>query len=186
MAKKNSYIQRCASGNCGRIHGLNRLFGREYLCRNETNSRRSRPAPDVLASHDHADAEKMPNFVVFISDDLGRLDTSIYGSADARTPTMERLARAGMTFENAYVTSPACCPNRFSLLTGLMPARHGAHPNHSQVKPGTEFLVPIVKQLGYHVATFGKVAHGRNNFPGADSNFQAPRNMSKNVGKQID
>ena len=81
-----------------------------------------------------------PNIVVFISDDLGRLDTSIHGSKDVRTPTMDRLAAGGMTFDNAYVASPSCCPSRFSFLTGLMPARHGAHPNHSQVKPGTKFL----------------------------------------------
>ena len=128
-------------------------------------------------------AARLPNIVVFIADDLGRLDTSVHGSKDARTPTMEKLAAAGMTFENAYVASPSCCPNRFSLLTGLMPARHGAHPNHSQVKPGTKFLVPLLKQMGYHVATFGKVAHGRNHFPGADFNSPSPREMSKNVGQ---
>ena len=68
--------------------------------------------------------KKKPNIVVFISDDLGRWDTSIHGSKDARTPTMERLAAEGMTFDDAYVASPSCCPSRFSLLTGLMPAFH--------------------------------------------------------------
>ncbi|MDE0737495.1 MAG: sulfatase-like hydrolase/transferase, partial [Pirellulaceae bacterium] len=91
-----------------------------------------------------ASADK-PNIVIFISDDLGRLETSIHGSKDVRTPTMDRLAATGMIFENAYVASPSCCPNRFSLLTGLMPARHGAHANHSKVKPGTNFLLPILK-----------------------------------------
>jgi len=127
----------------------------------------------------------LPNIVVFLSDDLGRLDTSVYGSKDARTPTMEKLAARGMTFNNAYVASPSCCPNRFSLLTGLMPARHGAHPNHSQVKPGTKFLLPILQRLGYHVASFGKVAHGRNRNPGVDFKSPPPREMSKNVLKHF-
>ena len=48
-------------------------------------------------------ATQKPNIVVFISDDLGRWDTSIHGSKDARTPTMERLAAEGMTFDDAYV-----------------------------------------------------------------------------------
>ena len=139
-----------------------------------------------LAIGTRADDSSLPNIVVLISDDLGRLDTSVYGSKDAKTPTMERIARAGMTFNNAYVASPSCCPNRFSLLTGLMPARHGAHPNHSQPKPGTKFLVPLLKQMGYHVATFGKVAHGRNKFPGADFISPSPREMSKNVLKYFD
>jgi N-sulfoglucosamine sulfohydrolase len=121
------------------------------------------------------------NIVVFLSDDLGRLDTSIHGSPDARTPTMDRLAADGMTFENAYVASPACCPDRFSFLTGLMPARHGAHPNHSQVKEGTKFLPPILKDMGYHIASFGTVAHGRRDFPGMDFNAPEPEDMHQNV-----
>jgi hypothetical protein len=130
-------------------------------------------------------AAKLPNIVVFISDDLGRLETSVYGSKEVRTPTMDKLAAAGMTFDKAYVASPSCCPNRFSLLTGLMPARHGAHPNHSQVKPGTKFLVPILKAMGYHVATFGKVAHGRNKFAGSDFSSPRPVNMFENVDKHF-
>ena len=124
-----------------------------------------------------------PNLVVFLSDDLGRLETSVYGSKEVRTPTMDRLAAAGMTFENAYVASPSCCPNRFSLLTGLMPARHGAHPNHSQVKPGTEFLTTQLKELGYTIISFGKVAHGRNKMPGVDFKSLKPRDMSVDVKK---
>ncbi|MGY8771203.1 MAG: sulfatase family protein [Pirellulales bacterium] len=137
----------------------------------------------LLLSTLNLDAADLPNLVVFISDDLGRLETSIHGSPDVLTPNIDRIAAAGMLFENAYVASPACCPNRFSLLTGLMPARHGAHPNHSQVKPGTGFLVPTLKSVGYHVASFGKVAHGRNQFPGCDFNSPRPTKMSENVIK---
>ncbi|MEM7143535.1 MAG: sulfatase [Verrucomicrobiota bacterium] len=126
-------------------------------------------------------AAAAPNLVVFLSDDLGRLDTSLHGSPDARTPTMDRLAADGMTFNNAYVASPSCCPNRFSFLTGLMPARHGAHPNHSQVKEGTKFLVPILKDMGYHVATFGKVAHGARQFDGADFHHREPETMHEHA-----
>tara|TARA_Y100001934_G_scaffold128247_1_gene155778 strand:+ start:7011 stop:8402 length:1392 start_codon:yes stop_codon:yes gene_type:complete len=128
-------------------------------------------------------AAQLPNIVVFISDDLGRLETSVYGSKEVRTPMMEKLAASGMTFENAYVASPSCCPNRFSLLTGLMPARHGAHPNHSQPKPETKFLLPVLKKMGYHVASFGKVAHGRNKMEGVDFKSPKPREMSKDVVK---
>lgn len=126
-------------------------------------------------------ANDKPNIVIFISDDLGRSETSIHGSLDVKTPTMDRLAAAGMTFDNAFVASPSCCPNRFSFLTGLMPARHGAHPNHSQVKTETRSLPPILKSLGYHVTSFGKVAHGRAGFEGCDFNSPSPRDMSTRV-----
>jgi arylsulfatase A-like enzyme len=65
-----------------------------------------------------------PQIVMFFSDDLGRLDTAIHGAVDAKTPNLERLAKEGMSFDNACVAAASCCPNRFSLLTGLMPARH--------------------------------------------------------------
>ena len=139
--------------------------------------------PCLLAASLHA--ATLPNIVVFISDDLGRLDTSIHGSKDVRTPTMDQLAAGGMTFDNAYVASPACCPSRFSLLTGLMPARHGAHPNHSKVKPGTKFLPPILKTMGYHIASFGKVAHGNRDFAGLDFNSPRRTDMSKEVVKHF-
>ena len=128
---------------------------------------------------------KLPNIVVFISDDLGRLETSVYGSTEVMTPTMDRLAASGMTFDNAYVASPSCCPNRFSLLTGLMPSRHGAHANHSSVKPGTHFLMPEIQRLGYHVASFGKVAHGKAGYDGLDKYSGNSRDMHKAVFKHF-
>ena len=127
-----------------------------------------------------------PHIVVLLSDDLGRLETSFHGSTEMRTPTLQALADSGMVFENAYVASPSCCPNRASLLTGLMPARHGAHPNHSQMKPGTKLLPPLLKALGYQIASFGKVQHGRRDIDGCDFNFRDPENMSRDLQKLID
>ena len=137
--------------------------------------------PSLFLSAIFLAAGEKPNIVVFISDDLGRLDTSIHGSKDVRTPTMDLLAAGGMTFDDAYVASPSCCPSRFSLLTGLMPARHGAHPNHSQVKPGTKFLMPILKKMGFHIVSFGKIAHGNRDFEGMDFNNPKRTGMSVEV-----
>jgi len=66
-----------------------------------------------------------------------------------------------------------------------MPARHGAHPNHSQVKPGTKFLVPILKNMGYHIASFGKVGHGRKKFDGLDAHYTNPMQMSQDVAAHL-
>ena len=109
-----------------------------------------------------AEASKRVNIVCFFSDDMGRLDTPVYGSKDVKTPTMEKLASLGMTFDNAFVASPACAPSRAALLTGLMPARNGAQANHTYPKAGTKYLTKVLEDMGYDIAAFGKVAHGSN------------------------
>ena len=100
-----------------------------------------------------------PDIVVFISDDHGVLDSTVYGSRDVKTPSMDRLARAGLTFDRAFVASPSCAPSRAALLTGLMPARNGAEANHSKPRPDLQTLPAYLQALGYEVVAFGKVAH---------------------------
>src|SRR5687768_1452762 len=75
-----------------------------------------------------------PDIVVFIADDLGWADCSIHGGRDIKTPNMDRLAAAGMTFTHAFVASPSCAPSRAALLTGFDPMRNGAMLNHSRPK----------------------------------------------------
>lgn len=71
-------------------------------------------------------AQRPPNVVFILADDLGWSDTTLYGTTSLyRTPHIERLAKRGMTFTRAYSSSPLCSPTRASILTGLSPARHG-------------------------------------------------------------
>ncbi len=104
-------------------------------------------------------AAEKPNLVVFICDDLGTLDTTPYGSTEVRTPNMQRLANEGLRFTQAFVASPSCAPSRAALLTGLMPARNGAEANHTRPKAELKKLPKYMQELGYEVASFGKVAH---------------------------
>src|SRR5215470_5255296 len=104
-------------------------------------------------------AADKPNLVVFICDDLGSLDSQPYGATDLRTPNMQRLANEGLKFTKAFVASPSCAPSRAALLTGLMPARNGAEPNHTRPRPEIKKLPAYLQELGYEVASFGKVAH---------------------------
>lgn len=107
----------------------------------------------------HATEPRRPNILVFLCDDLGRLDTSPYGVRAIHTPNMQRLADAGMTFDRAYVASPSCAPSRAALLTGLMPARNGAEPNHSKPRANLKKWPAWFHELGYEVVAFGKVSH---------------------------
>ena len=100
-----------------------------------------------------------PNLVIFLADDMGQLDTSVYGAKDVRTPNMQRLAEEGLTFTQAFVASPSCAPSRAALLTGLMPARNGAEANHSRPRAELKKLPAYLQELGYEVVAFGKVSH---------------------------
>jgi N-sulfoglucosamine sulfohydrolase len=114
----------------------------------------------ALAADTPAGASK-PNIVVFLTDDQGQLDCSPYGGQGIRTPNMQRLAEAGMTFTRAYVASPSCAPSRAALLTGLMPARNGAEANHSKPRAELKKWPAYFQELGYEVVAFGKVSHYR-------------------------
>ncbi|MGA0133204.1 MAG: sulfatase [Opitutales bacterium] len=104
---------------------------------------------------------RRPDIVVFLTDDLGRLDTAPYGGGGIRTPHVAALAAAGLTFDRAYVASPSCAPSRAALLTGLMPARNGASSNHAKPRAEIRKWPSYFKELGYEVAAFGKVSHYR-------------------------
>jgi len=108
-----------------------------------------------------AQAASRPDFVVFLSDDHGQLDSTPYGSTDVRTPNLQRLAADGVVFTHAFIASPACAPSRAALLTGLMPARNGAENNHTYKRDDLTSLPETLRALGYQTAAFGKVAHGR-------------------------
>lgn len=102
-----------------------------------------------------------PAIVVFLSDDHGQLDSTPYGATDVRTPQMKRLATEGLTFERAFIASPACAPSRAAMLTGLMPARNGAEANHQYKRDTVQSLPAFLRLLGYQTAAFGKIAHNK-------------------------
>lgn len=106
-----------------------------------------------------AKSERRPDIVVFLTDDHSYLDCTPYGSKDIRTPNMQRLADAGITFSHAFVASPSCAPSRAALLTGLMPARNGAEANHAKAQAHLKKWPAYFHELGYEVAAFGKVSH---------------------------
>lgn len=64
-----------------------------------------------------------PNILLIVADDLGGADLGCYGADLHETPALDRLAREGMRFTQAYAPAPVCSPTRASLLTGKAPAR---------------------------------------------------------------
>ncbi|GGF25971.1 heparan N-sulfatase [Echinicola rosea] len=125
--------------------------------------------------------------IVYLSDDLGYLDVSVYGAEVVKTPVLKKLSQEGMTFDNAFVASPSCAPSRAALLTGLMPARNGAEVNHAFPKPEIPYLIDMLKDNGYSVFAFGKVAHyGGNEKAGFDFHHDEQVNLYKNISGYFD
>lgn len=107
----------------------------------------------------HAAEKSRPNIVVFIADDHGYLDSSVSGAKQFATPSLERLAREGMTLTHAFAASPTCAPSRAAFLTGLMPVHSGGMLNHQPPRGEVKKLPAYLQALGYEVAAIGKVAH---------------------------
>ncbi len=104
-----------------------------------------------------------PN-VLFISiDDLNDWVSILDGYPGVRTPNLERLAQAGVTFTRAYCSAPACNPSRVSVMTGLRPSTSEIYSNFEKLReylPDTLTLPEAFRMAGYRVAGGGKVFHG--------------------------
>ncbi len=72
-----------------------------------------------------ATERRPPNVVFVLADDLGWRDLGCYGSDFYETPRLDRLAREGLRFTQAYAACPVCSPTRASILTGRWPVRTG-------------------------------------------------------------
>jgi arylsulfatase A-like enzyme len=116
------------------------------------------------------DYQPQPNFVFFLIDDLGWVDTGVYGSSFYETPNIDRLANEGMRFTDAYAASPVCSPTRASIMTGRHPARLNitdwiggsqrgellpAEYEH-QLAFEEVTIAEVLKEAGYSTGFFGK------------------------------
>jgi arylsulfatase A-like enzyme len=72
----------------------------------------------------HGANSQKPNIVLFLVDDMGWMDSGVYGSKYYETPHMDKFAKQSMLFTDAYA-HPLCSPTRASILTGQYPSRHG-------------------------------------------------------------
>lgn len=106
-----------------------------------------------------------PNVLIILCDDLGRGDYSAFGTADIRTPHIDRIFREGMTFDNFYANSCVCSPSRAALMTGCYPDRVGVpgvireeDPDNSwgYLSQRATILPTLLKPLGYQSTIIGK------------------------------
>jgi arylsulfatase A-like enzyme len=102
-----------------------------------------------------------PNVVLIIADDLAADDTGAYGNPQVHTPNIDRLAREGMRFTNAFVTISSCSPSRSSIITGRYPHNTDAEQLHWPLPAEQVTFVEKLKSAGYWTAASGKWHLGR-------------------------
>ncbi|KAA5546319.1 sulfatase [Roseiconus nitratireducens] len=107
------------------------------------------------------------NVLLLIVDDLNTwlLEEPTRYSGRVVAPNIQRLAKQGVLFHNAYTASPVCSPSRTAFLSGVAPwksgvSRNGVKVGDSKVLQGIPSLFKTFQDQGYWVASFGKVTHG--------------------------
>ncbi len=131
-----------------------------------------------------------PNIVFIFADDLGWKDVGYQGTDFYETPNIDRLAREGMVFTDAYAAAGNCAPSRACLLSGQYTPRHGVYAVTSTERgpknlmrllpiPNTVYLAPemvtmaeALKEAGYATGCFGKWHLNSAKVPGTEPGDQ--------------
>ena len=105
------------------------------------------------------EADRLPNIIYILVDDLGYGDLSCYGQAILKTPNIDQLAAEGLKFTQHYAGATVCAPSRASLLSGKQPGNSSVRGNQppGQLIRDDEVTIPeALKAAGYRSAIIGK------------------------------
>jgi arylsulfatase A-like enzyme len=102
-----------------------------------------------------AHAAERPNILFIMTDDHASHAISAYGSKVNTTPHMDRLAKSGMRFTNAFVTNSICTPSRATLLTGKYSHLNGT-PVFNNFDGSQQTVSKLMQAAGYHTGMIGK------------------------------
>ena len=103
-----------------------------------------------------AGATQPRNVILVLVDDLRFDALGVTGHPWIETPNLDALARSGVQFRNAFVTTALCSPSRASILTGQYAHRHRVVDNNTPIPPGTTFFPEHLQKAGYDTAFIGK------------------------------
>ncbi len=106
---------------------------------------------------------KRPNVLIILTDDMRWDCMSCAGHPHLKTPHMDRLARQGLFFKNAFCTTSLCSPSRASILSGLYAHRHGVRDNFTEFPAQLPNLATWLQRAGYTTGYIGKWHMGENN-----------------------
>jgi arylsulfatase A len=106
-------------------------------------------------------AERPPNLILLLADDLGWGDVGFNGRTEWKTPNLDRLAKEGTVFRRWYSAAVVCCPSRAALLTGKYGIHNGVVANNDDLPDEEVTIAEALRDHGYRSALFGKWHHGQ-------------------------
>lgn len=104
-------------------------------------------------------ADRPPNIVVILADDLGYGDLGCFGQKTLQTPRLDAMAREGLRFSQFYAGSSVCAPSRCVLMTGKHVGRCVVRGNSNEpiiLHKGDATVASVLKSAGYRTACIGK------------------------------
>lgn len=107
-----------------------------------------------------AQSNRLPNIVFLISDDHSAPDLGCYGNPAVRTPHLDRLAAEGLRFDNGFVASPQCSPNRSAIFSGCSPHTIATSRLHTPYPDWETSFVEGLREAGYFTGAYRKVHQG--------------------------
>ncbi len=116
-------------------------------------------------------AQERPNIIYIMTDQQSATAMSCAGNPDVHTPNMDKLARRGVRFENAYCAMPLSGPSRGAMFTGHTPGEVGMQANATPMPDSlrTRTLGVLMEQSGYTTAYAGKWHVHTNSLPARQS-----------------
>jgi N-acetylglucosamine-6-sulfatase len=103
-----------------------------------------------------------PNILIILVDDLRADALGVTGHPFFKSPNIDRIAKEGVLFQNAFVVHSVCSPSRATLLTGLYTHHHRVFENNIPLDPRLSTVPKILQASGYETALIGKWHMGYN------------------------
>ena len=97
-----------------------------------------------------------PNVLFIMCDQLKATAMSLYGNQVCNTPSLERLAGGGVTFESAITPHPLCVPARTAIMASRYPHQLGTRRNETLMPAGVTHAFDVWKSAGYTTGLIGK------------------------------
>ena len=137
-----------------------KLTRREFVKRSAASGGAVLLSGHLTTRANNQSSKSRPNVIFILADDLGWGDLSCYGRPDYQTPNIDRLAKQGARFTNAYSASAVCTPSRCGFITGRYPGRLKvgleeplrADNDRVGLDPADLTIASLLKKSGYETA----------------------------------